>query len=758
MSLNRFQSLKLKAGENLKKRLLIGVIITECQVDFQAEIVKGIISQAYKTDCDTAILAPFQNFFMQNPHKQTEKEIFKLILSDRFDGFLYDRNIFYDESVKSMIDRLLISSGKPVMLLDSEEHSLFESTATDDCSAFEQITDHLISVHGLNKIYCLTGPKNMYISEERLKGFKISMKKHGLYYDKNSCIYGDFWKDAAVELAEKILSGELSRPEAVVCGNDCSAIALAEALIKGGIRVPEDIAITGYDASAEGQQNEPKITSYRRPNFQLGAEAFRRIYRMITGRICRKVHNENGNFCPGKSCGCCDIPYKGISRADKVTQKYEYDILHRDMLFDITNTSNPEEFADRLDNYTYYIYKMKRLNICLTRKYIECRSGKYTDKLTFDIGDEMKVILSKSSVRRDYDGCTGFSSADILPVFGEERPYPIAYFITPLNFNDNFFGYSAVTFGKEPISFSEIYLYWIKYINVALEQVRIKSILDSTVTNASRAMLYDDITGLLNRSGVKKAFAEHLEDFRNRSDTADFIRIQLSGLNDAYYQGDDDKCSRITAVFARLIGSCVKPKEIYGLWSVYSFAVITPYRNRSEEIFKQLSEEVRKSRFSAEENCNINFNVGVDSQRLTPEPSPGTSLHKAAVHRVYSYTVSESSENPQYDKLCLLRGRLMKNPELPWNINDIASELYLSKSYLQKMYKLYFGKSIIEEMISFRLAKSKELLIHSDMTVTDIAQECGYSSYNYFVRQFKAAEKVSPTEYRDIHTAPISPA
>ena len=131
MSLNRFQSLKLKAGENLKKRLLIGVIITECQVDFQAEIVKGIISQAYKTDCDTAILAPFQNFFMQNPHKQTEKEIFKLILSDRFDGFLYDRNIFYDESVKSMIDRLLISSGKPVMLLDSEEHSLFESTATE---------------------------------------------------------------------------------------------------------------------------------------------------------------------------------------------------------------------------------------------------------------------------------------------------------------------------------------------------------------------------------------------------------------------------------------------------------------------------------------------------------------------------------------------------------------------------------------------------------------------------------------------------
>ncbi len=735
----------------MKKRLLIGVIITECQVDFQAEILKGIISQAYKTNCDMAILAPLHNFFAQTAHKQTEKEIFKLILSDRFDGFLYDRNTFYDENIKSMIDNLLIRSGKPVMLLDSEEHRIFESTAIDDCSAFEQITDHLIRVHGLNKIYCLTGPKGLYVSEERLKGFKNSMKKHGLCYDKNSCIYGDFWKDAAAKLAERIINGELSRPEAVVCGNDCSAIALAESLIKSGIRVPEDIAVTGYDASVEGQHNNPKITSYRRPNFQLGAESFRRIYRMITGKICRKVHSESGNFCPGKSCGCAGTSYKKISRSDKITQKYVYDILHRDMLFDITNTSDPEEFADRLDNYTYYMYKMKRINICLTKKYMECGSGKFTDRLTFDMGDEMKVILSKSSIKREYEDCIVFSSEDILPVFVEQRPYPTAYFITPLNFNENFFGYSAVTFGKNPISFSEIYLYWINYINVALEQVRIKSLLDRTIINASHAMLYDDVTGLLNRSGVKKAFAENLENFRERSDTAEFIRIQLSGLNDAYYQGDDDKCSRITSAFARLIGSCVKPEEIYGIWSVYSFAVITPYHNRSEEIFGRLTDEVRKSRFSDEENCNINFTIGVDIQSLTPEPSPGTSLHKAALHREYSYKFSEGSESPQYDKLCLLRGRLMKNPELSWNIKDIASELYLSKSYLQKIYKLYFGKSIIEEMISFRLEKSKELLLKSNMTITDIAKECGYSSYNYFVRQFKAAEKISPTEFRELN-------
>lgn len=733
----------------MKKRLLIGVIMTECQINFQLDILKGIISQGFKTNSDIVILAPLHNFYVVNPHKQAEKEIFKLISSQAFDGFLYGRNTIYDEDIKLMTDNLLLASGKPVMLLDSQEHKVFESTAIDDCTAFEQITDHLIDVHGYKKIYCLTGPKNIFVAEERMRGFLISMKKHELSTGKNACLYGDFWKNAAEELAAKIIKGEVDRPDAVVCGNDVSAIALTDALIRGGISVPEDIAVTGYDDSDDAARNVPPIATYRRPNFQLGAEAFRRIYRMITGKICRKVQNDNGNFIPSRSCGCKNPPLKFATRAERMLQSYENDILHRDMLFDITNTSTPEEFADRLDNYTYYLYKMRHLSICLTKKYIDCKNGKFSDSLTFKTGDEMKVILSKEGVHRRFDMTKHFSSEDILPCFNEERSYPLAYFITPLHFNENFFGYAAISYGKLPMSFSELYLHWIKYINVALEQVRIKSILDKTISKASHAMLYDEYTGLLNRTGVKTRFSENIANLRRHSSEVEFIRIQLSGLNDAQYQGDDDKCARITAAFAGFIRECIKEDEICGIWSVYSFAVITHRKGRSDEIFRYISEKVKNSRFSENDNCNINFTIGTDVQSLSAEVSPGACLHKAALNRIHSYTVTETTENPQYEKLCILRGRIMKNPELPWNVNDIAAELYLSKSYLQKMYKHYFGKSIIMDMIDFRLEKAKILLTSSDMTVTDISRECGYSSYNYFVRQFKAVENMSPTEYRE---------
>ena len=343
----------------MKKRLLIGVIITDCHVDFQEEIMRGIISQAFKSNCDIAVIAPLNNFYLKSIHKMAEKDIFRFILSDKFDGFLYDRQTFLDDDIREYIDSLLKESKKPVMLMDSGEHRSFETTSIDDCSAFEIITDHLVNVHKLKKIYCLTGPKKIFVSEERLKGYKNSMKKHGLYFDKSYVFYGDFWKNSAEELAHKILNGTVERPQAVVCGNDISAAVLVKELINGGLKVPEDIAVTGYDASVAGYQSSPAITSYSRPNYQLGAEAFRRLYRIITGDICNKVRSENGSLRLGKSCGCDENIHirNEIMRKISINSEYESGLLYGDMLFDITNVGSYPKFADRIDNYTYVLLK-----------------------------------------------------------------------------------------------------------------------------------------------------------------------------------------------------------------------------------------------------------------------------------------------------------------------------------------------------------------------------------------------------------------
>ena len=734
----------------MKKRLLIGVIATECSVDFQEEILRGIISQALKSDTDIAVITTMHNFYHDSSHKNTDKYICDLALSGRFSGFLYDRNTFRVEKIRKYIDDILVMSGKPVMLLDSPGRRNFETTAIDDCSAFERLTDHLIENHGCKKIYCITGPKGVNVSEERLNGYKNSMKRHGLSCGRDFYRYGDFWKEAPRKFAAEIISGAVERPDAVVCGNDVMAVELTNALIAGGIRVPEDIAVTGYDASEDAYKNEPSITTYSRPNFQLGAEAFRRLYRIITGRLCSKIPDEYGKICLGRSCGCNGRDHiRGwSSRRKTVNSRLESYLFYGDMLFDITNTGRLSVFADKLDHYTYLIYRLARIKICLTKNYIESARGIYNDKLSFHCGDDMKIILSKDMVHRIYDDTADyFSSSEVLPEYGAERKYPLAYYISPLHYNDNFFGYSAISFGKVPMAFSNLYLQWINYVNVALEQVRIKGIMSHNILGSNASMLYDEGTGLLTRNGVEQELVRRQELFGSGVVT-EFITIELTGLNKVYYSSGEKRCTDISQSFAAMLKQCVRDHEICGMWNNNTMCVISDEKKRAGDIFEFLCSAAEKSQFS-ENNFNIDFSVGLFGTVLTEETNIGGIMYQSAVSRAFSYNSSENTENPQYEKLCALRSSIRKNPAFQWKIGEIADSLYLSKSYLQKIYKTLFNKSIIEEMIEFRLEMAKKLLEETQLTVTEISRKCGYSSYNYFVRQFRANVGCTPMEYRE---------
>ena len=158
----------------MSKRILIGVIIADCHIAFQSEILRGIITQAFKSNCDVAVISPLHNFSLSSVHKDAEKNIFDLILSENIDGIIYDRNSLQNEDICRQIDELCKRTEKPVMLLDYNGHKNFETTSVDDRDAFETITDHLINVHGYRKIYCLTGPRNTFSGEERLAGYRTS--------------------------------------------------------------------------------------------------------------------------------------------------------------------------------------------------------------------------------------------------------------------------------------------------------------------------------------------------------------------------------------------------------------------------------------------------------------------------------------------------------------------------------------------------------------------------------------------------------
>ena len=142
----------------MKKRLTFGVIASECSREYTSQVLSGMIEQAFICGCDLIIMSAMNNF--QPPlhiQKQYEADIYKLALSDSFDGFVYDRNYIYNDDIVKETDKLLRSTNKPVITLDSLPQKYFGNVISHDYDAFARLAEHLINDHGFRKIYCLTG-------------------------------------------------------------------------------------------------------------------------------------------------------------------------------------------------------------------------------------------------------------------------------------------------------------------------------------------------------------------------------------------------------------------------------------------------------------------------------------------------------------------------------------------------------------------------------------------------------------------------
>lgn len=98
--------------------------------------------------------------------------------------------------------------------------------------------------------------------------------------------------------------------------------------------------------------------------------------------------------------------------------------------------------------------------------------------------------------------------------------------------------------------------------------------------------------------------------------------------------------------------------------------------------------------------------------------------------------------------LVYIRTRIYNTPEYITGIDRLAQEAGMSRSGFQHLYKKIFGVSAITDLIISRTEKAKRLLTSTSLTVSEIAESCGYSNAYSFMRQFKERCGKTPTEYR----------
>ena len=147
------------------------------------------------------------------------------------------------------------------------------------------------------------------------------------------------------------------------------------------------------------------------------------------------------------------------------------------------------------------------------------------------------------------------------------------------------------------------------------------------------------------------------------------------------------------------------------------------------------SERSSESRYGKEILSNLSMNF----------------LYKALNDLNFTY----SGKRDYYRKFYEIRTEIYLNPEKAWSIDEISSRLAFSRVYYQHVYKKIFGVSCVEDVIRARIRMSKNFLTGTNLTVSEIAELCGYNSTEHFIRQFVQRVGVTPNRYRN-HSASIS--
>jgi DNA-binding LacI/PurR family transcriptional regulator len=133
---------------------------------------------------------------------------------------------------------------------------------------------------GRRTIVTIAGPPDQAVSADRLTGYRDAIAAAGLA--ETGVAYGDWSQASGVHAMWRLLD---QRPalDAVFVASDVMAVGALHALRRAGRRVPEDVAVIGFDDLALAQQTRPQLTTVRQPIEQFGALAARRLHAVLNG-------------------------------------------------------------------------------------------------------------------------------------------------------------------------------------------------------------------------------------------------------------------------------------------------------------------------------------------------------------------------------------------------------------------------------------------------------------------------------------------
>lgn len=275
-----------------RKTKTLGLLLTNIHGDFFAPLLSGIEAATSEAGYDLLISAS---------GRATPRQSFPLSLGPHnTDGLLV-----FAESLSEPALRQCYELGLPMVFIHQTPPADLEipCVTVENKAASRRLVEHLITVHGRRRIALLRGPAGQEDSHWRELGYRQALEEHGLPVDPALIAPGDFDRDVAQASVRWLLQAGIEL-DALFTGDDEAAVGALAALKEAGKRVPEEVAVVGFDDQRLSAYLTPPLTTVRAPTDAVGREAVRQLLNLLHTGTAAPLTLLPTELVIRRSCGC----------------------------------------------------------------------------------------------------------------------------------------------------------------------------------------------------------------------------------------------------------------------------------------------------------------------------------------------------------------------------------------------------------------------------------------------------------------------
>lgn len=275
-----YQHNKFASNLRQKRTRTLGVIIPRIDSHFMSTVISGMEKAANNSGYQLLISQSEESELLEEANVQA-------LFSSRVDGFLVSlsyetrnmdafRNIFRKDIPLVFFDRVFDCNNCVNVVIDNFR-------------AGYEATRHLIE-QGCRKIVHVGGSMNRNVYSDRYRGFRQALADSSLPFDEKSLIITALGDNSGVAVMRNLLANG-AIPDGIFTANDTSAVSVICELKKNGYRVPDDVAVVGFNDDPVSRIVEPNLTTVLYPGRAMGEVAATTIISILEGTQSEKVNS-----------------------------------------------------------------------------------------------------------------------------------------------------------------------------------------------------------------------------------------------------------------------------------------------------------------------------------------------------------------------------------------------------------------------------------------------------------------------------------